>query len=85
MLRADGRCPLDRPYQRSISGGAVVIVFRSDLTGTYGVAVRAVVADLSTEAGVAEVGDILKADASVEILVNNAGVSPLGSPTDLPR
>lgn len=57
----------------------------NDLADTYGVAVRAVVADLSTEAGVAQVGDIVKSDVSVEILVNNAGVSPLGSSTDLPQ
>ncbi|MET3900333.1 short-subunit dehydrogenase [Devosia sp. UYZn731] len=57
----------------------------NDLAGTYGVAVRTVIADLSTEAGVAEVGDILKADVSVDILVNNAGVSPLGSSTTLPQ
>lgn len=57
----------------------------NELTGTYGVSVRAVVADLSTDAGVAQVGDILKSDTSIEILVNNAGTSPLGSSVDLPK
>jgi uncharacterized protein len=55
----------------------------SELTGTFGVAARAVVADLSSDAGMAEVADILTADASIDILVNNAGVSRLGTTMDL--
>lgn len=55
-----------------------------ELTGEFGVGVQPVVADLATEAGVNQVASILAADPSIDMLVNNAGISRLGATADLP-
>jgi short-subunit dehydrogenase len=57
----------------------------SQLTTNFGIAVRLVVADLSSDAGVRQVAAILAADASIDLLVNNAGVTALGTSIDLPE
>ena len=57
----------------------------SQLTTNFGIAVRVVVADLSSDAGVRQVAAILAADASIDLLVNNAGVTALGTSIDLPE
>lgn len=53
---------------------------------THGVRVKALVADLASEAGQASVADILSGNPAVSILVNNAGIARLapvaGSPLD---
>jgi short-subunit dehydrogenase len=48
-----------------------------ELSGKYGVAVRNLVADLEKDADVAKVEAILTGDASVQMLVNNAGLARL--------
>ncbi|MGL4239065.1 SDR family NAD(P)-dependent oxidoreductase, partial [Tabrizicola sp.] len=53
------------------------------LWARYGVAVRPLVADLSTEPGIAAVEALLESDAGVTVLVNNAGLSRLGRFIDL--
>src|SRR5688500_13312110 len=55
----------------------------SELTSAFGVTVRSVVADLSSDDGVAQVADILASDTSIDMLVNNAGVSYLGTSMDI--
>lgn len=55
----------------------------SELTSAFGVTVRTVIADLSSDAGVAQVADILASDNSIDMLVNNAGVSCLGATMDI--
>ncbi|WP_213941307.1 SDR family NAD(P)-dependent oxidoreductase [Pseudomonas sp. dw_612] len=47
------------------------------LTRTYGVSVQSLVADLEKEADVAKVEEVLSSDASVQLLVNNAGLAKL--------
>jgi uncharacterized protein len=53
------------------------------LWARYGVTVRPLVADLSTEPGIAAVEALLENDDGVTVLVNNAGLSRLGRFIDL--
>ncbi|VVS97375.1 SDR family oxidoreductase [Rhizobium sp. EC-SD404] len=55
----------------------------SELTGTHGIAVQTVAADLASADGLRQVADILTADASIDMLINNAGVARLGATADL--
>ena len=55
----------------------------NELTSAFGVSVRTVIADLSNDAGMAEVADILASDISIDMLVNNAGVSYLGASMEI--
>lgn len=55
----------------------------SRIASAHGVAVRPLVADLSTEPGIASVEALLGADARITMLVNNAGLSRLGRLIDL--
>lgn len=55
----------------------------SRIASVHGVAVRPLVADLSTGPGIASVEALLDTDARVTMLVNNAGVSRLGRYIDL--
>ena len=57
----------------------------AELTQNFGVKVRPVIADLATDAGTAEIAAILAEDASIDMLINNAGISRLGATLDLPR
>lgn len=54
-----------------------------ELTDAYGVAVRTLSADLTQEAGLASVEQILREDESVTLLVNNAGMGPIKSTADM--
>jgi short-subunit dehydrogenase len=47
------------------------------LSASYGVKVQTLVADLANEADLAKVEDVLASDASVRLLVNNAGLARL--------
>ncbi|SDD48219.1 hypothetical protein SAMN05428966_104344 [Massilia sp. PDC64] len=53
------------------------------LTQEYGVQARAFVADLSRTDDVERLADLIREDASITMLVNNAGVSVSGSTTTL--
>jgi uncharacterized protein len=84
-----GKIYADRLAQR---GYDLVLVARSQdkleslassLRSNYGVAVRTLIADLSSDADVAKVVADITADASITMLVNNAGASTLGSVYDL--
>lgn len=50
-----------------------------DLASKHGVTVRTVVADLAKSDDVRKVEAVLREDASIEVLVNNAGLARLGS------
>ncbi|GLQ08882.1 SDR family oxidoreductase [Devosia yakushimensis] len=54
-----------------------------ELTKEFGIEVRPVIADLATHAGTAQVAEILASDTSIDMLVNNAGISRLGATMDL--
>ena len=54
-----------------------------ELVDKFGVAVRTVVADLASDSGVSHVVEILTSDASIDMLVNSAGISGLGATVDL--
>lgn len=56
----------------------------ADLGARFPVKAEALVADLSTESGVAAVASRLSADASISLLVNNAGFSALKPLTQTP-
>lgn len=84
-----GKVYADRLAKR---GYDLVLVARSkdklenvatSLRSDYGVAVRTLIADLSCESDVDKVVADIAADASINMLVNNAGASTLGSVTDL--
>ncbi|WP_397448991.1 SDR family NAD(P)-dependent oxidoreductase [Pseudomonas sp. NA-150] len=84
-----GKVYADRLAQR---GFDLVLVARSQdkleslaagLRSDYGVAVRTLVADLSAETDLEKVAADISADASITLLVNNAGASTLGSVFDL--
>ena len=55
------------------------------LRDRYGRGVRAVVADLSTSEGLQGIEQILKSDASVNMLINNAGIARLHPLADMTR
>lgn len=55
------------------------------LAEKYGVAVRAMAADLSDADDLRRVADELSSNAAITMLVNNAGVSTLGAVADAPR
>ena len=56
----------------------------AELTNTYGISAQPLVADLATEDGIAGVADVLASDSSIEMLVNNAGVTRIGATAELP-
>lgn len=56
----------------------------NDLSARFSVKAEALVADLSTEAGVAMVASRLSSDASISLLVNNAGFSTMKPLTETP-
>lgn len=53
-----------------------------DLTGKHGIAVRVVAADLTAEADLAGVENLLRTD-KIDLLINNAGNGPIASTADL--
>ena len=60
-------------------------VLAKSLAEKYGVAVRAMAADLSAPADLQRVADELAGNPAITMLVNNAGVSTLGAVVDSPR
>ena len=60
-------------------------VLARSLAEKYGVAVRAMAADLSDADDLRRVADELSSNAAITMLVNNAGVSTLGAVVDAPR
>lgn len=60
-------------------------VLARSLAEKYGVAVRAMAADLSDADDLRRVADELSSNATITMLVNNAGVSTLGAVVDAPR
>ena len=60
-------------------------VLAKSLADKYGVAVRAMAADLSAPADLQRVADELAGNPAITMLVNNAGVSTLGAVVDSPR
>jgi uncharacterized protein len=54
-----------------------------DLTEAHGIAVRVISADLTAEADLAGVEQLLRDDGSIGLLVNNAGMGPIASSADL--
>ena len=60
-------------------------VLARSLAEKYGVAVRAMAADLSDADDLRRVADELSSNAAITMLVNNAGVSTLGAVADAPR
>lgn len=54
----------------------------NELIAQFGVQVRVLVADLTTETDIANVEDLLRTDA-VDVLINNAGMGPIASTSDL--
>lgn len=54
----------------------------TDLRNTFNIEVRNIVADLTSEAGIASIEAVLRNDV-VDILVNNAGMGPIGKTADL--
>ena len=60
-------------------------VLAKSLAEKYGVAVRAMAADLSAPAALQRVADELAGNPAITMLVNNAGVSTLGAVVDSPR
>jgi len=60
-------------------------VLAKSLAEKYGVAVRAMAADLSAPADLQRVVDELAGNPAITMLVNNAGVSTLGAVVDSPR
>ena len=55
----------------------------SRLTAAHGVDVRLIEADLTQEAGLAQVEDVLRSDGRVALLVNNAGNGKLSGTADM--
>ena len=55
----------------------------SRLTAAHGVDVRLIEANLTQEAGLAQVEDVLRSDGRVALLVNNAGNGKLSSTVDM--
>jgi uncharacterized protein len=53
------------------------------LTDTYGIAVRVISADLTAEADLAGIEQVLRSDGTIGLLVNNAGMGPIKSSADL--
>ena len=60
-------------------------VLAKSLAEKYGVAVRAMAADLAAPADLQRVADELASNPAITMLVNNAGVSTLGAVVDSPR
>ena len=60
-------------------------VLAKSLAEKYGVAVRAMAADLAAPADLQRVADELAGNPAITMLVNNAGVSTLGAVVDSPR
>tara|TARA_R110002124_G_scaffold114535_41_gene269608 strand:- start:18421 stop:19203 length:783 start_codon:yes stop_codon:yes gene_type:complete len=54
----------------------------ADLEQAHGVAVRSLAADLTAEAGIASVEQVLR-DESIALLVNNAGMGPFATTADM--
>ena len=54
----------------------------TELRDTFNIEVRNIVADLTSEAGIASIETVLRNDV-VDILVNNAGMGPIGKTADL--
>jgi uncharacterized protein len=53
-----------------------------ELTERFDVAVQTVVADLASPAGMSQIAEILTTDSTIDMLVNNAGVSRIGTTID---
>lgn len=54
----------------------------ADLQQAHGIAVRSLAADLTAEAGIASIEQLLR-DETVELLVNNAGMGPFATTADM--
>src|SRR5688500_8231011 len=72
-------------------GHALILVARradrleslaTELRNEFGVEVRIVVADLTVDAGITRIEDLLRTEA-IDVLVNNAGAGPIATSTDL--
>jgi len=53
------------------------------LTDTHAIAVRVISADLTVEADLAGIEQVLRSDDTISLLVNNAGMGPIKSSADL--
>ncbi|WP_127754424.1 SDR family oxidoreductase [Devosia sp. 1566] len=55
----------------------------AELISSYGISARPLVADLATDDGITRVAEVLASDTSIDMLVNNAGLTHIGGTAEL--